>query len=142
MAPHVFAEPMCLAAIAQAKQAYETGDLRARLAAHHANVDNSFRGWSDAWLDPAFVRWNIEEAIAYIRVPVLAIQGMQDQYGTPAQIQALTEQLYSPLDVEFLDDCRHSPFIDQPERTLAVVADFVARLDRIETAETADEAAA
>lgn len=132
MAPHFFTEPMGLAAIAKAKEAYETGNLRSRLAVYHADVDNAFRGWNKAWLDPAFVNWNIEDAIAYIRVPVLAIQGGDDQYGTAAQIRALEEQLYSPLDVELLDECRHSPFIDQPERTLAVIAEFVARLDRIE----------
>jgi pimeloyl-ACP methyl ester carboxylesterase len=137
MAPHFFTEPMGLAAIAKAKEAYETGNLRAKLAAYHADVDNAFRGWNDAWLDPAFVNWSIEEAIAYIRVPVLAIQGKNDQYGTGLQIQALEEQLYSPVDVELLDECRHSPFVDQPERTLAVIADFVARLDRIEAAEAA-----
>ncbi len=137
MAPHFFTEPMGLAAIAKAKEAYETGNLRTKLAAYHADVDNAFRGWNDAWLDPAFVNWNIEEAIAYIRVPVLAIQGKNDQYGTDLQIQALEEQLYSPVDVELLDECRHSPFVDQPERTLAVIADFVARLDRIEAAKAA-----
>ena len=137
MAPHFFTEPMGLAAIAKAKEAFETGNLRTKLAAYHADADNAFRGWNDAWLDPAFVNWNIEEAIAYIRVPVLAIQGKNDQYGTGLQIQALEEQLYSPVDVELLDECRHSPFVDQPERTLAVIADFVARLDRIEAAEAA-----
>jgi pimeloyl-ACP methyl ester carboxylesterase len=132
MAPHFFTEPMGLAAIAEIKEAYETGNLRSRLAAYHWDVDNAFGGWNEAWLDPAFVDWNIEDAIAYIRVPVLAIQGREDQYGTLAQIRALEEQLYSPLDAELLDDCRHSPFIDQPDRTLAAIADFVARLDRIE----------
>ena len=132
MAPHFFTEPMGLAAVAQVKEIYETGSLRSKLAAYHTDVDNSFRGWNDAWGDPAFAGWNIEDAIAYIRVPVLAIQGKDDQYGTPAQIDALAEQLYSPLDIELLEECGHSPFIDQPERTLTAVADFAARLDRIE----------
>ena len=92
MAPHFVTEPMGLAAIAKTKEAYETGNLRARLAAYHSDVDNTFRGWNDAWLDPAFADWNIEAAIAYIRVPVLAIQGRDDQYGTLAQIRALEEQ--------------------------------------------------
>jgi pimeloyl-ACP methyl ester carboxylesterase len=135
IAPHFFTEPPGLASIAEAKAAYETGDLRARLARYHADADNAFRGWNDAWLDPDFAGWNIEDVIAYIRVPVLAIQGRGDQYGTGAQIEALEEQLYSPIEVAFLDECRHSPFVDQPERTLAIVTDFVARLDRIEAVE-------
>jgi pimeloyl-ACP methyl ester carboxylesterase len=135
MAPHFFTEAGGLKSIADAKQAYETGDLRERLARHHRDVDGAFRGWNEAWLDPAFKAWNIEEAIDYIRVPVLAIQGREDQYGTLAQIAALDARLYAPLDQVILENCRHAPFIDQPEQTLAVIADFVARLERIETAE-------
>jgi len=134
MAPHFFTEPSGLAAIAEARQAFETGDLREKLARYHADPDTAFRGWNDAWLDPAFADWNIEQVIAYIRVPVLAIQGKDDQYGTRAQIDTLADQLYSPVDVELLDACRHAPFIDQPEATLRAIGTFTARLDRIEAA--------
>jgi pimeloyl-ACP methyl ester carboxylesterase len=134
ISPHFFTEPVGLAAIAEAKVQYETADLRERLARHHANVDSAFRGWADAWLAPGFASWNIEDVIAYIRVPVLAIQGRDDQYGTLAQIDALRHGLYSPLDVEILDGCRHSPHLEKPEETLEAAADFLARLDRIEAA--------
>ncbi len=135
ISPHFFTEPAGLASIAEAKVQYEAGNLRERLARHHAHVENAFRGWNDAWLDPGFKEWNIEDVIAYIRVPVLAIQGRDDQYGTPAQIEALKNGLYSPLDVEILDGCKHSPHLERPEETLAPIADFLARLDRIEAAQ-------
>lgn len=134
VAPHFFTEASGLAAIAQARTAYEDTDLRARLARHHKNPDNAFRGWNDAWLDPAFKAWTIEEVIAYIRVPVLAIQGRDDQYGTLAQIDALETQAYCPVDVGIVEDCRHSPHLEKPDETLRLVADFVRRLDRIEAA--------
>jgi len=134
MAPHFFTEAMGLSAIGKARAAYETGDLRARLAKYHREVDNAFRGWNDAWLDPAFADWNIEEVIAYIRVPVLAIQGKDDQYGTRAQIAALETQSYNPVDVAMLDACGHAPHIEQPERTLALLVEYLERLDRIEAA--------
>jgi pimeloyl-ACP methyl ester carboxylesterase len=137
MAPHFFAEPESLRAIADARTAYETGDLRARLARHHQNVDITFRGWNQAWLDPGFAAWNIEDCIDYIRVPVLAIQGRQDQYGTEAQIGALAERLYAPLETVMLDDCGHAPFIDQSDRTLDAMSAFIARLERIENVELA-----
>ena len=132
MAPHFFTEPDGLAAIAQANVQYETGNLRQRSALHHANVDHTFRGWNDAWLAPGFKAWNIEEVIAYIRVPVLAIQGRDDQYGTLAQIEALRGGLYAPLDVAILDGCRHAPHLERPNEVLDAVGDFLARLDRIE----------
>ncbi len=137
ISPHFFTEPMGLASIAEAKIQYEQGDLRQRLAKHHANVDNAFWGWNGAWLDPGFNAWNIEDSIAYIRVPVLAIQGRDDRYGTLAQIEALEKGTYAPVDVEIVENCKHSPHAEQPERTLAAVSDFVARLDRIEAADVA-----
>ncbi|HLH51869.1 MAG TPA: alpha/beta fold hydrolase [Roseiarcus sp.] len=137
LAPHFFAEAFGLASIAEAKRVFETDDLRARLARHHKDVDGAFWGWNRAWLDPAFKEWNIEEAIDYIRVPVLAIQGRQDQYGTLAQIAALERRLYAPLDKVILDNCGHAAFIDKPQETVAAIAAFVAKLERIEKAEVA-----
>jgi pimeloyl-ACP methyl ester carboxylesterase len=134
ISPHFFTEPMGLAAIAQTRALFEQGDLRGGLAKHHADVDGVFQGWSGVWLDPAFKSWNIEDAIAHIRVPVLAIQGLDDQYGTPAQIEALVNGSYAPVDAELFESCKHFPHIERPERTLNVVSEFLARLGRIEAA--------
>ena len=131
MAPHFFTEPQGLASIAEAKIAYETGDLRSRLAKYHADVDIAFRGWNDAWLDPGFKDWNIEDALDYIRVPVLGIQGRDDQYGTLAQLKSMQTRLYSPFEALVLDECRHAPFLDQPDKTIAVITDFCDHLDRL-----------
>ncbi len=132
MAPHFFTEEMNVAEIAQTKVTYETTDLKAKMAKYHRDPDNTFRGWNDSWLNPDFNAWNVADVIDYLRIPVLAIQGRQDQYGTMAQIQEIQNRIYSPVDVEILDDCRHSPHLDQPKKTLQAVADFVARLERIE----------
>jgi pimeloyl-ACP methyl ester carboxylesterase len=132
ISPHFFTEPMGLASIAETKASFDEGALRSGLAKHHADADGVFRGWSGVWLDPAFKSWSIEDAIAYIRVPVLAIQGRDDQYGTLAQIEALVDGSYAPVDIEIFENCKHSPHIEQPDRTLAVIGDFLARLSRIE----------
>ncbi len=132
ISPHFFTEPEGLASIAEAKVQYETGDLRQRLAKHHADVDNAFWGWNGAWLDPGFRSWNIENSIPGIRVPVLAIQGRDDQYGTLKQLEALVNGCPAPVDTAILENCRHSPHVEQPERTLEAVSDFLTRLDGAE----------
>jgi len=134
IAPHFFTEPSGLASIAQARREYETGDLRQRLAQYHRDVDNAFRGWNEAWLDPGFEAWNIAESIDYLRVPVLALQGADDQYGTLAQIREIEDRIYAPVDVEIIAGCRHSPHREAPAETLAAISDFAARLARIEGA--------
>src|SRR3982074_1571455 len=58
MAPHFFTEDMGIAEIARAGPDYAGTDLRPKLAGWHAHVDNAFRDWNDAWLDPAFRDWD------------------------------------------------------------------------------------
>ncbi|MEZ5932090.1 MAG: alpha/beta hydrolase [Alphaproteobacteria bacterium] len=135
MAPHFFTEPMGLAAIAEARTAFETGDLKGRMAKYHRDPEATFRGWNDAWLDPGFEAWNVADVIDYLRIPALVIQGRQDQYGTIKQVDEVETRSYAPVDVAMLEDCRHSPHIDQPERTLEAIGEFTDRLARIEAAE-------
>jgi pimeloyl-ACP methyl ester carboxylesterase len=128
IAPHFFTEDMGLAAIAETRQAYETTDLRAKLARWHKDPDNAFMGWSGVWLDPGFRKWNITEQLAYIRVPVLIVQGADDQYGTIRQIEAAQEECYCPVEVALLPGAKHSPQRDAPAATLKAVAEFVTRV--------------
>src|ERR1700674_4509614 len=129
MAPHFFVEDISIKSIAEAKEAYDNGDLRERLKRFHGdNVDVAFRGWNDAWLAPAFRDWRIDEYLAYIRVPILIIQGAGDQYGNTAQLGLAEQETYCPVETLLLDDCRHSPHIDQPAKTLAAIAEFAHHL--------------
>ncbi|GMA15414.1 alpha/beta hydrolase (plasmid) [Deinococcus metallilatus] len=127
-AAHVFNEDLSVASIAEAKEAYEHTDLRARLARHHRDVDNAFRGWNDVWLSPDFERWNIEEYLPGITVPLLVIQGEEDQYGTSAQVQAIVQRTGGPAEALMLPDCAHTPHREQPERTFEAMRAFVGRL--------------
>jgi pimeloyl-ACP methyl ester carboxylesterase len=130
MAPHFFTEDMGIAEIARAREAYATTDLRQKLARWHADVDNTFKGWNDAWLDPQFRKWDITEPLAYIRVPVLIIQGENDQYGTVKQIEVAQQECYCPVDVALLPGIKHSPHREAPDATLKAIAEFSNRLLR------------
>ena len=126
MAPHLFTEEMGLASIAAARMAYETGDLRAKLAKYHAHVDVAFRGWNDAWLDPGFRAWNIEDAVGRWRVPALVIQGADDQYGTVTQIHTIEARSSALVTSLILEACRHAPQFDQPDATIEAICQFCA----------------
>jgi pimeloyl-ACP methyl ester carboxylesterase len=130
IAPHFFTEDPGIASIAEARIAYETGDLRARLSRWHADVDNAFHGWNGAWLDPDFRRWDITEYLAYIRVPVLIVQGEDDQYGTATQIEVASQECYCPVEVAMLKGAKHSPQREASEATLNAISDFVGHVLR------------
>jgi pimeloyl-ACP methyl ester carboxylesterase len=127
LAAHVLVEDISIANIAAAKTAYETTNLRAKLARHHSDVDGVFWSWNRIWLHPDFRAWNIEEYLPRIACPVLAIQGEDDEYGTMEQMRRIGAKV---RDVELLEleDCRHSSHKDQPEAVLDAITRFVDRL--------------
>jgi pimeloyl-ACP methyl ester carboxylesterase len=130
IAPHFFTEDMGIAEIAQAKKNYATTDLRQKLARWHADADNAFVGWNEAWLDPDFRKWDITEQLAYIRVPILIVQGENDQYGTKKQIEVAQDECYCPVDAALLPGVQHAPHREAPEALLRVTSDFANRLLR------------
>ena len=125
MAAHVFVEDVTIEGIRETKRAWEQEGLRDRLARWHgANVDGAFHGWCDVWLDPAFRDWNIERRLPAVRVPVLAMQGADDQYGTPAQIEAIARRVSGPAEALLLPGAGHSPHLDQPDVAIAAIRRF------------------
>ena len=127
MAPHVIVEDLSIASIGQARVAYESGELRQRLARHHADVDCAFWQWNDVWLSQAFRSFDIRSDCRSIRAPVLAIQGREDPYGTLRQVQEIAPT-QGPLRIEVIDRCGHSPHKDHPQQVRDLVAGFARAL--------------
>jgi pimeloyl-ACP methyl ester carboxylesterase len=128
LAPHVFVEDLSLQSIAHAKRTFQTTDLPQKLARHHRDAVRTFWGWNDIWLHPDFRSWNIEQYLPKITCPILVMQGLQDQYGTMAQVEAIHRQAAGPVEVLPLPGCRHSPQRDKPQLTLETIKNFVRSL--------------
>src|SRR3569623_567715 len=127
MAPHVSVEDISVKSIEEARTAYETTDLRSRLARYHDDVDTAFWQWNDIWLDPAFRSFDIRGECRRIHAPVLAIHGEDDAYGTLRQIEEIHPA--GPITREVVPQCGHSPQKDQPELTKELVAKFLRKID-------------
>jgi pimeloyl-ACP methyl ester carboxylesterase len=125
MAPHVFVEPVCVESIRKASDTFATSGLAQGLAKYHRDPVKTFHLWADAWLDPEFLRWNIEEYLPRIDCPVLAIQGEDDQYGTMEQLERLQAGVRGPCALVKLAACGHAPFRDQPQATLGALVRFI-----------------
>ncbi len=124
LAPHLFVEDLSIRSIEQAREAYTQGDLRGRLERHHADVDCAFWQWNDVWLSPEFRGLDIREDCRRIRAPLLAIQGVDDPYGTMAQLDALAAAAPHLRRLE-LTGCGHSPHRDQAEAVTGAIAEFL-----------------
>ena len=95
----MFAEDRSVTNVEAARLAYEHGDLRARLAQYHDDVDGAFRGWNDVWRSPEFRAWNITSYLPAITCPVLVVQSADDPYGTLAQLDAIESGVRGRVEV-------------------------------------------
>lgn len=123
-APHVFVEDVTVRNIEAARRAYLQGDLREKLGRYHDDVDSAFWGWNDIWLTPSFREWNIESLLGDIRCPVLALQGVDDEYGSLAQICGIVDRAPRAA-MQVLPDCGHSPHRDQPAAVIEAIRGFL-----------------
>lgn len=124
IAPHLFVEDISVESIAQTKVAYETTTLREKLARYHDDVDSAFYGWNDIWLNPEFRAWNIADELAPIRVPLLAVQALDDHYGTMAQVETIG-RVVPHARVHALAHGGHSPHRDAEAALNEAIAEFV-----------------
>lgn len=128
MAPHVMVEPVTVESIARITELYETTDLRERLARYHAHVDDAFLGWARIWLSPAFRGWSLAAEVQRLRVPTLAIQGANDEYGTLAQLDAISKAAPTAVERLVLDRCGHAPHRDHEATVIDAISVFLTKL--------------
>ena len=124
IAAHFFVEDLNIASIEKIRVEYETGGLRDRLARYHTRPDAAFLGWNGAWLDPRFRAFDLTNYLADIAVPVLALQGAEDPYGTEAQLDCLVRHVAAPLDKRLIAGAKHAPHLEAKDETIAAIAAF------------------
>lgn len=124
LAPHIMVEDLTIMSIEQARETYQTTDLSKKLGRYHQDADSAFWGWNTIWLHPPFRAWSIEDELATIKCPLLAVQGLDDEYGSLEQIRGIARRVPMAELLE-LPACGHSPHRDQPTTLIAKVSDFI-----------------
>jgi pimeloyl-ACP methyl ester carboxylesterase len=127
LAPHVVVEDVTVEAIRDTRREYEEGELRARMARHHADPDAAFRGWCDVWLDPAFRAWSIEADAEAVTAPTLLIQGAGDPYGSLEQLDRIEVRVRGPV-TRLVVAGGHSPHLEESAAVVEAIAAFAAAL--------------
>ena len=120
LAPHVIVEDVTVAAIREARTAFDAGDLRERMARHHDDPAAAFNGWCDVWLDPAFRDWSLEPDAERVSCPVLLMQGADDPYGTLDQLDRIEARVRGPVE-RLVVPGGHSPHLEATEEVLAAL---------------------
>jgi pimeloyl-ACP methyl ester carboxylesterase len=107
-----------------ARQAYLETDLKHKLARYHSDPDSPFWGWNNIWLKAEFLDWSIEDKIAAIRCLLLAVQGLDDEYGTLEQVYGIARCVVQTEVVE-ITSCGHSPHRDKAQELIRIATGFM-----------------
>ncbi|MCF8482554.1 MAG: alpha/beta hydrolase [Rhodospirillum sp.] len=130
-AAHVFVEDVTIAGVLEAKTAWETTNLRDRLAHYHGeNVDGAFHGWNTTWLTPPFKGWTMVDELPAIRCPLLVIQGEEDEYGTQMQVEEILRWSSGPAEGLMVPNCAHVPHLQAKDSVLGAMGEFIDRVLR------------
>ncbi|MGB3210696.1 MAG: alpha/beta hydrolase [Desulforhopalus sp.] len=127
-AAHVFVDDETIVGIGGAKTAWTEGKLEGLVEYHGEKTENIFKAWSETWLAEWFHHWNIEYLLPSIDVPLLVIQGDNDQYGRTDQAIAIASKTSGDVHLEIVENCAHVPHMEAQPVVLRLMSDFIVRL--------------
>jgi pimeloyl-ACP methyl ester carboxylesterase len=131
LAAHVVLDEVTFAGLSALERSWQDGSLHAELERFHGpRAETLFRSWSGLWLDPARRAWSIIDRLPRITCPVLAIQGADDEYGLPAQLDAIVDGVAGPAERALVPNCAHDPHHQARADVLERVTRFVRSLSR------------
>ena len=124
-AAHVLIEPETIKGIREADEAYEHGKFGGLYKYHGEKTRTIFKAWSETWQQDWFRHWNIEYVLPSIQCPILAVQGMDDPYGTDQQVNAIVAKSAGPAESFLVENCGHTPHREQFEIMIAKTHRFI-----------------
>ena len=126
-AGHIVSEVHAGPGFSEVVAAYETTDLRSKLARHHGEkTESMFYGWADIWRSEAMRNWQMLDKLPAIRCPLLIVQGENDAHGSAAQVDPIVERASGPVETFWIPHCEHSPHLEKPDLLVPRVAAFLA----------------
>ncbi|WP_343605153.1 alpha/beta hydrolase [Fluviicola sp.] len=124
MAAHTFVEEETLTGIHPAIEAFKHGKLNGLYKIHGEKTEALFYAWANTWLSPGFKAWDIRSEIQDFKQPVLAIQGINDQYGTEEQVHSIVKG-HSNRSGKMIPACGHHPHLEKSAEMVALISGWI-----------------
>jgi pimeloyl-ACP methyl ester carboxylesterase len=127
-AAQAFIEERTLAGVRAARAQFQAPTEFARITRWHGEKARwVLDAWTEVWLSPQFRRWSLDEDLARVSCPVLAIHGDTDQYGSVAFPRRITDTVQGVAELAVLDHCGHVPHREKTAEVLRLTTSFLGR---------------
>lgn len=124
-----FVEDRTLDGIRAARDNFAQPGQLERLVRHHGDKARwVLSAWIDTWLAPDFADWSLDEILPQVRCPTLVVHGSEDEFGSAHHPRRIAAGVSGPATLHLLDGVGHVPHREQPERLLALFAQWLASM--------------
>lgn len=121
-----FVEGLTLKGIEASKQMFEQLGQLGRLERWHGKKAKwVLHAWTDVWLSPEFADWSLQQVIGRVHCPVLAIHGENDEYGSSAFPEFISNNVGGPAAKLLLKNCGHMPHKEKTQEVIGAVKEFL-----------------
>jgi pimeloyl-ACP methyl ester carboxylesterase len=122
-----FVEDETLAGVRAGEIEFERPERFERLMRYHGSKARwVLDAWVKTWMAPGFADWSLDDELAGVRCPTLALHGDQDEYGSSKHPERIARLTSGPSRAVILEGCGHVPHREQSARVLREVTRFLA----------------
>jgi pimeloyl-ACP methyl ester carboxylesterase len=125
IAAHVRRDELTYGQVLRHQKMVEDGEVPDWMTRFHGDrAERLLRNWSEVWQRKLYDSWDISDEIAAIEVPLLCLQGSEDAYGLPSQLQSIGNAV-AHARTEMIEGLGHFPQLEDPERIVARIGAFL-----------------
>lgn len=127
-AAQAFVEERTQAGIRSARAQFDEPQQFEKLVRWHgAKARWVLDAWTGVWLSPEYRSWSLDDELARVSCPVLAIHGDGDEYGSVEFPRRIAGRVRGPAELAILTHCGHIPHRERRAEVLRLCASFLAR---------------
>lgn len=125
-----FVEDRTVQGIEDAREVFKDPVQVRRLKKYHGEkAEWVLDAWINSWLSPEFASWSLASVLPQVRCPVLAIHGIDDEYGSSRHPELIGQLAGGKTKVKVMADTRHVPHREKEDVVIDMIAFFLQSLD-------------
>lgn len=126
-----FNEEITRRGVREAGEHFSKPEQLARLAKYHGDKAGwVLRSWVETWLSAEYEDWSLDNELLQLHVPVLALHGDADHYGSVKQAERIVETCRGTAELAVLKDCGHFPHREQRTQILERIARWLGEVEK------------
>ena len=125
IAAHVRRDELTYGQVLRHNEMYRDGDIPDWMTRFHGEkAAHLLKCWTEVWQKTLYDSWDISDEIAAIEAPLLSLQGTEDAYGLPSQLESIGKAV-SHAKTGMIGGLGHFPQIEDPPQIVARIKDFL-----------------